>query len=103
MKTLIKNATIINEGLKFKGSVLIDGKKYGHIINPKTGYPVTGIQSVTIVSPDAELSDALSTSVFVLGVEAGLVLVNKLKNVECLIMDDDNKMWTSNQLKLNYY
>jgi thiamine biosynthesis lipoprotein len=83
--------------------VVIDSVKYGHIIDPKTGWPVKGIKSVTIVSPDAELSDALATSVFVLGVEKGLKLVNRLKNAECLIIDESNKILTSAKLNLNYY
>lgn len=98
----VSNMSVVTSG-NYEKFVIIDQKKYGHIIDPKTGYPVEGIQSVTLISPDAELSDALSTSVFVLGVDRGLLLVNKLKNVECLIIDDQNKIWTSDQLKLNYY
>ncbi len=98
----IVNMSVVTSG-NYEKFVIIEGKKYGHIINPKTGYPVEGIQSVTIVSPDAELSDALSTSVFVLGITEGLELVNKLKNVECLIIDNKNKIWTSDKLNLNYY
>ncbi len=98
----VGNMSVVTSG-NYEKYVIIEGKKYGHIINPKTGFPVEGIQSVTLVSPDAELSDALSTSVFVLGISEGMELVNKLKNVECLIIDDKNKIWTSNNLKLNYY
>lgn len=98
----VSNMSVVTSG-SYEKYVIIADKKYGHIINPKTGYPVEGIQSVTLVSPDAELSDALATSVFVLGVQQGLELVNRLKNVECLIVDDENKIWTSAHLKLNYY
>lgn len=98
----LSNMSVVTSG-NYEKFVVIDGKKYGHIIDPKTGFPVQGIQSVTVVSPDAELSDALSTSVFVLGVNDGLALINRLKNVECLIVDDDNKMWPSDKLDLNYY
>ena len=49
--------------------MLINGERYSHIIDPRTGYPVRGIKSVTIICPDAELADALATSVFVLGSE----------------------------------
>ena len=98
----ISDLSVVTSG-NYEKFVTINGRKYGHIINPKTGWPVEGIQSVTLVSPDAELSDALSTSVFVLGVNKGLELVNRLKNVECLIIDDNNKIWTSRQLLLNYY
>lgn len=98
----IDNISVVTSG-NYEKYVIIDGKKLGHIINPKTGWPVEGIRSVTLVSPDAELSDALATSVFVLGIEDGLSLVNRLKNVECLIIDDLNKIWTSDNLELNYY
>ena len=98
----IKDMSVVTSG-NYEKFVIIDGKKFGHIINPKTGWPVEGIRSVTLVSPDAELSDALATSVFVLGKEEGLKLVNRLKNVECLIVDDLNKIWTSDKLDLNYY
>ena len=94
--------SVVTSG-NYEKFVLIDGKRYGHIINPKSGWPVTGIKSVTLICPDAELSDALATAVFVLGVDEGLQLVNRLKNTECLIIDDQNKIHTSDQLKLNYY
>lgn len=80
---------------------LSGGQRYAHIIDPRTGYPCTGISSVTIVCPDAELADALATSIFVMGVEDGLELINAMDYVECLIIDDSGKLHTSNQLKLN--
>lgn len=79
------------------------GIRYAHIINPKTGYPITTIKSATIICPDAELSDALATSVCVLGVEKGLELVNRLNGVECLIVDANDNIFTSDKLQLNYY
>ncbi|WP_299700420.1 FAD:protein FMN transferase [uncultured Pontibacter sp.] len=81
----------------------IDGKRYAHIIDPRTGYPVTGLKSVTIVCPDAELADALATAVFVLGKEEGLYLVNQLKGVECLMVTDENEMVPSDNLHLHFY
>lgn len=98
----VSNMSVVTSG-NYEKYVIIDGKKYGHIIHPKTGYPVEGIKSVTLLSPDAELSDALATSVFVMGVKDGLELVNRLKNVECIVVDDENKLWKSNNIKLNYY
>lgn len=81
----------------------IDGKRYGHIIDPRTCFPVEGLRSVTIICPDAELADALATAVFVLGKVNGLTLVNQLKGVECLIIDNEGKMITSDNLPLNFY
>jgi thiamine biosynthesis lipoprotein len=81
---------------------MIDGKRYSHILDPRTGYPAQGVGSVTIISPDIELSDALATGIFVLGVEDGLNLVNQLRGVECLIIDDDNKLHPSKNMMLNF-
>lgn len=80
--------------------VIINGKKYSHTINPRTGLPVTGIKSVTIISPNAELSDALATPVTIMGTEAGLYLINQLPGVECVIIDDDNKLYTSSNIHI---
>lgn len=79
--------------------VMINGKKYSHTINPRTGLPVTGIKSVTIISPNAEICDAMATPVTIMGIEAGLDLVNQLKQVECVIIDDDNKIYTSKNIR----
>ena len=80
--------------------VVIDGKKYSHTIDPKTGFPVHGIKSVTIICPNAEIADALATPVMVMGVKAGLDLINQLNDVECIIIDEDHKLHTSNNIKI---
>ena len=80
--------------------VTINGKKYSHTIDPKTGYPVSGIKSVTIISPHAELSDALATPVMVMGVNVGLDLINQMDNVSCIIIDDHNKLFTSRNIRI---
>jgi thiamine biosynthesis lipoprotein len=65
-----------------------DGARYHHIINPQTGRSATGVRSATVVGPDATLTDGLSTSVFVLGVERGLELIDSLPDYEAVIIDD---------------
>lgn len=80
--------------------VVINGKKYSHTIDPKTGFPVLGIKSVTIISPNAEIADAIATPVMVMGVKVGLDLINQLNGIECIIIDDDNKMYTSRNIKI---
>jgi thiamine biosynthesis lipoprotein len=80
--------------------VMINGRRYSHTINPKTGLPVTGIKSVTIISPNAELSDALATPVTVLGVKVGLDLINQMKQIACIIIDDNSKIFTSKNIKI---
>ncbi|GAB3291222.1 FAD:protein FMN transferase [Hymenobacter humi] len=81
----------------------VGGQVYGHIINPHTGYPSTGLRSVTIVCPDVELADGLDEVVFVKGAEAGLAFINTLKGVECALITDDNRTLVSRGMKLNYY
>jgi thiamine biosynthesis lipoprotein len=54
-----------------------DGRRYCHIIDPRTGYPVKGISSVTVVTDSALEADALSTAIFVLGKEKGEELLKK--------------------------
>jgi FAD:protein FMN transferase len=81
--------------------VIIDGKKYSHTIDPKTGLPVSGIKSVTIICPNAEIADAMATPVTVLGVDAGLSLINQMQQIACIIIDDDNNVFTSNNINIS--
>ena len=80
--------------------ILIDGKKYSHTIDPKTGLPISGIKSVTVISDNAEFADAMATPIAVMGIKAGLFLVNQIPNLYCIIIDDNNKIYTSNNINL---
>jgi thiamine biosynthesis lipoprotein len=80
--------------------VMIGGKKYSHTINPKTGLPVSGIKSVTIVSTNAEVADAMATPVMIMGVEAGLNMINQINDIEAIIIDDNNTLYASKNIKL---
>ncbi len=80
--------------------VEIAGKRYSHTIDPKTGFPVSGIKSVTIICSNAELADALTTPVTIMGVEAGLDMINQMRDIACIIIDDDGRIFTSNNIKL---
>lgn len=95
----ISNMAIATSG-NYEKFVLIGGKKYSHTINPRTGLPVTGIKSVTIICPNAEMADAMATPVTIMGVEAGLYLVNQLKGMGCIIIDDNNRLFTSKNINL---
>lgn len=81
--------------------ITIDGKRYSHTIDPKTGLPVTGIKSVTIISPNAELSDSMTTPVMVMGIKVGLGLINQIHNMECIIVDEHDRLFTSKNINLN--
>lgn len=96
----IKNSSIVTSG-NYEKFITVDGKSYSHIIDPRTGYPSEGILSVTIISQNAELADALATSVFVLGTDIGIDMINQLKNVECIIINSDNKIIKSNNIQIN--
>lgn len=69
-----------------------DGVRYHHILSPDTGEPARGVYSATVVGPDGVLTDALSTSVFVLGVERGLALIEKLPGYEAIVIDAGGRM-----------
>lgn len=69
-----------------------NGQRYSHIINPHTGYPANGCQSVTIMAERAFWADALATAVFVIGPSKGLALVENMDGVETLIVDDQGKV-----------
>ncbi|MCW3106235.1 MAG: FAD:protein transferase [Segetibacter sp.] len=96
----ISNMAVATSG-NYEKYVTIDGKKYSHTIDPKTGLPVSGIKSVTIICGSAELADALATPVTVMGIKAGLNLINQMKNIACVIIDDHNKLYTSNNIKIS--
>ena len=80
--------------------VTIDGKRYSHTINPKTGLPVSGIKSVTIICPYAELADAMATPVMVMGVRNGLDLVNQIHGMHCIIIDDRDQLFASSKINI---
>lgn len=79
---------------------LIDGRRYSHTINPRTGLPVTGIKSVTVVCPYAEIADAMATPLMVMGVKAGLHMINQLDHLEAVVIDDDGQVYLSNHIHL---
>jgi thiamine biosynthesis lipoprotein len=72
-----------------------DGTRYHHILEPGTGQPATGVRSATIVGPDAVITDALSTSVFIMGVDAGLRLIATLPDYEGIVIDADGQLFYS--------
>jgi len=96
----IKDQAVVTSG-NYEKFVVFDDVRYAHIINPKTGYPTTGIKSVTIFSPKAELADALATAVFVMGVESGMYFIDQIPDVAVIIVDDNNQFHTSEGIELN--
>lgn len=83
--------------------VTFNGKRYSHIIDTRTGYPATGLISVSIFAKTTELADALATGVFVLGKEVGMDLVNQLPGIGCIMVDEDGKVITSKNIDIKNY
>ena len=96
----IKNGAVVTSG-NYEKYVNFNGKRYTHIIDPRTGYPSSGIISVTVFAPKAELADALATSVFVMGKEAGLDRIEQLPKVECIIIDDQGNITKSKHIEID--
>jgi thiamine biosynthesis lipoprotein len=96
----ITNGAVVTSG-NYEKYVNFNGKRYTHIIDPRTGYPSSGIISVTVFAPKAELADALATSVFVMGKETGLDRINQLPKIECIIIDDKGNITTSENIKID--
>ena len=90
----ITNMSVATSG-NYEKFVMIDNVKYSHTIDPHTGMPVHGIKSVSIITGNAEIADALATPVMIMGIEVGINMINQLKGVGCIIIDDDNKIYKS--------
>ncbi|MBU2940189.1 FAD:protein FMN transferase [Lacinutrix sp. C3R15] len=95
----VHNSAVVTSG-NYEKYVRLNGELYSHIIDPRTGYPSKGILSVSVFTSSAELADALATSVFVMGKDVGLDFINQLKDVECIIVDGNNQIITSNNIEL---
>ncbi|MDX6191985.1 FAD:protein FMN transferase [Flavobacterium sp. Fl-318] len=95
----ISNKAVATSG-NYEKFVTINGKKYSHTIDPKTGLPITGIKSVTIISSNAEFADAMATPIAVMGIKAGLFLIDQIADLYCIIIDDNNKIYTSKNINL---
>lgn len=95
----ISNKAVATSG-NYEKFVTIKGKKYSHTIDPKTGLPITGIKSVTIIASNAEFADAMATPIAVMGIKAGLFLIDQIPDLYCIIIDDDNKIYTSKNINL---
>jgi FAD:protein FMN transferase len=80
--------------------VIIGGRKYSHTIDPRTGYPVQGIKSVTIICRNAEIADAMATPVMVMGIKAGLHMINQVRDIACIVIDDNDIVHTSDNINI---
>jgi len=95
----ISNKSVATSG-DYEKYVMIDGKRYSHTIDPKTGMPAQGLKSVTIICANAELADALTTPIIVMGRESGLHMVNQMVGVEAVLIDENDKIYYSKNIKI---
>lgn len=85
------NITVATSG-DYEQYFEVEGKRYHHILNPKTGYPSNGVQSVSIINESNTFADGLATAVFILGKEKGLQLIESLKNTDAMIIDEKGEV-----------
>lgn len=91
----VRDEAVVSSG-QYERFITVDGKRYGHILSTTTGYPVDSrITSSTIITASSTDADALSTSVFALGIKKGLALVNSLPGVEAIILTSDKHVYVS--------
>ena len=98
--TFILDDSAVETSGSYEKFVVFNGKRYSHIIDPRTGYPASGIVSVSVFAKQTELADALATGIFVLGIEVGLDLVNQLNGIDCIIVDDKGGVHVSNKIDI---
>ena len=101
--TLPLNDNAVETSGSYEKYVIFNGIRYSHIIDPRTGYPAMGVVSVSVFAKQTEIADALATGIFVLGVEVGLDLVNQLKGIECIIVDDKGKIHSSKGIDIKKF
>lgn len=94
----LRDQAIVTSG-DYERFFVSDGNRYHHILNPDTGFPAQGLISVTVVASDAFTADALSTAIFVLGLERGMALVELLPNVEAILITEDVQVHVSGGLQ----
>ncbi|MNO22513.1 Thiamine biosynthesis lipoprotein ApbE precursor [compost metagenome] len=95
----VEDKTVVTSGI-YERFFIEDGKLYQHILDPRTGYPVdNGISSVTIVTKSSADADALSTTLFVLGIEDGLAFIENIPDTETLFITKDKKLYASSGFK----
>jgi thiamine biosynthesis lipoprotein len=93
----VSNVSVSTSG-DYEHAFEVAGVRYHHILDPRTGWPARGLRSATVVMDDATWADALSTAFIVLGRERALWFATWFPGVECLLIDDDGRLWPSRGL-----
>lgn len=95
----ISDMSIATSG-DYEKFAVIDGKRYSHTIDPATGLPVSGVKSASIICESAELADAMATPVIVMGAKLALRLLNQVKNIACIVVDDTNTLYCTKNINV---
>lgn len=95
----LRQRAVVTSG-SYQKFVVFNGRRYSHIINPVTGYPATGVRSVTVFGPSAETANGCSTSMMVLGKESALEFIKKFPDYRYLLITDEGQVFASRSLKI---
>lgn len=98
----LRQGAVVTSG-SYEKFVVFNNKRYSHIINPATGYPATGLTSVTVFGPNAEKANGFSTSLMVMGKDAGMKLINNFPEFSCIMITDEGRVLTSANLDISAY
>lgn len=98
----LHQGAVVTSG-SYEKFVVFNNKRYSHIINPATGYPATGLTSVTVFGPSAEKANGFSTSLMVMGKDAGMKLINNFPEFSCIMITDEGRVLTSANLDISAY
>jgi thiamine biosynthesis lipoprotein len=94
----VSNAALVTSG-DYERFFEHAGRRFHHILDPRTGYPSTGAMSATVVAPSAEFADALATALCVMGPDSGVPLIESLPGVEALLVSMDGRVHASTGLR----
>lgn len=98
----LQKSAVVTSG-SYEKFVVFNGIRYAHIINPATGYPSTGLCSVTVFGGSAETANGFSTSLMVMGKTAGLSLINKYPDLKCIMITDQGEVFCSDNFDIKPY
>ena len=98
----LSGTAVVTSG-NYQKFIMIDNKRYAHIIDPRTGYPSSGLSSVTIFADSAEKANGFSTAIMVLGKKAGLKLLKKNPDLKGILIDDTGKIFYSKKFNMKEY
>ena len=94
----IPQGSVVSSGCQFNYCT-IDQKRYSHIVDPRTGIPVTSMKNVSVVSPNPEFADAMATAISVMDIDDGLALTERMNGVDCIITEEGGAIHSTGTFK----